>query len=166
MSNTRETTSDLLTMRHPIPGETTQPKPRMPEREQLNRRYGRIALTAGTTTITTTIGAVGLTPDHIISAVPHLAGEVIVMTALLTGFTGIILWGMEALMRYNRTLMRTVLTRIDAQDATLRELINGIEPFDDRLKAIEEKIAGVPDYAQGLFDGAAMRRTVIGPEDN
>lgn len=147
-----ETTRDLLDDSRRLPGEPPAPEARGHDREEYNRRYGRHFGQAGAAVVALTLICVAVIPEHVAEVVPRIVAAAIVTSLLLLGFGGLLIWVMERLTRYNRSLTRRVLAQQDAQAEQLKTLTEAVANLTPALQE-QIKKAG----ADGWYCGYASR---------
>jgi hypothetical protein len=157
---------DALTRRRPHPAEAHLPAL---EHEWSTRRLGTRWTIAGSVILVAgTVGTLALAvinPDFLDAATgvlfAHLSGMLVVASGASLLTAGLI----ERVQQQQRTLVRQAMTRINT-NAELLQTLNGItDGIVPRLEAIERAIRDLPDYGQGVIDGALLRTDAVGDRE-
>lgn len=170
-------TRDLMTARRPHPAEPTfdNGKPGIADREQLNRRLGLISTTIGLGITVITVITVALCRESLTRTRPPVVVMTVIIALLGLGVVGFAVGLQEVLQRYNRTLaraamarqgeqarlLRAAVARQSEQARMLREVAEAMELLRQRLAAIEQVIAKLPDYGAGVIDGMQIRQSAV-----
>lgn len=169
-------TRDITILGQTHPAETHLPAGGVPAREHLNQRFGRRALITGGSLIIGSLITSTIMPDKVINAVPPLVAHTLMFCFVGAGICGVVIWGVEVLSRYNRTLARQHLTRLDSfaervqknyelLEALERQVADLARTVDERMRSFEQAIEKVPDYGAGVIDGATMRQAAVQERD-
>lgn len=169
------TTRDVLALGHPHPAEATLPAK---EHEAVIRRLGTWWTISGAAVLVLAVIAalaVALADRHSFLTSPtgalftHLAGMLLAAIGTSLFVAGL----MERIQQPQRTLIRHAMTRALANADVLEELSETMQRVSDAMVALsvgmaklEEVVASLPDYGQGVIDGAQMRTNALYSEDN
>ena len=143
-------TDDLITSRQDHPDEPDQQKPGIPNRERINRRYGRSLMIVGLSLLAGTTLTVALIPDRITDKAPSLVTMTVVHDCLLLGTAGILASLLEMLSRYNRHLARKTLHQQAAVQEQIDVMVGLLSAVSQRLAAAEH---GLESLVKALPDG-------------
>ncbi|MGX6604786.1 hypothetical protein ACWKSP_22060 [Micromonosporaceae bacterium Da 78-11] len=160
-------TEDLLAQHQPHPGEQTL---HPDDRENRTRRFGRRSFITGLTLacgvlINSLVIAIVGEHNTFVSPIGQLFAVLAYVAIAVTAASLIVVGGIERLGRGERSRARENRAAVAANQERLDLLIGLIGPLPGRLNAIEEVIAAVPAFGEGVELGATLRRQYVPDAD-
>jgi hypothetical protein len=175
-------TEDLHALGEELPAEqppdtAADGKPKLANRDRLQRRYGNLFLLAGSSVIVLTLLAILAVPEHQAFTIPPVVGDAGTGALLSIGSSFLVVGLIERLGRYARAMNRRVIedqrafaveviAALGELSEQLRHVTSLVAPLQARLTAIEQVIEKVPEYAEGVMDGAQAMSNSRGTEDS